>query len=215
MMKNDRPRTIVPPGGGKEQVVEIAWNEPFVLFAAWLEEARGSEPRDAEAMTLATADRDGMPAARMVLLKGADAAGFVFYTHMASAKGLDLAANPRAALCFHWKSLARQVRVAGTVAQVSDAEADAYFATRPRGSQIGAWASEQSRPVASRTVLEERVRAVEARFAGRVIPRPPGWSGYRVAPLRIEFWEERPFRLHDRLVFLRDGQGWRTELLYP
>lgn len=189
--------------------------DPIPLFDAWFAEARASEPADANAMTLATADADGRPAARMVLLKRHGSDGFTFYTNLSSRKADELTVNPRAALLFHWKSLRRQVRIEGAVSTVDDAQADDYFASRSRESQLGAWASDQSRPLASRAELEARLEAVEARFAGGPVPRPPGWSGYRLVPERFEFWTDRPHRLHDRRLFLRDGDGWRESLLYP
>ena len=194
---------------------EIAEDEPFAPFERWFALAAASEPL-AETMTLATATRDGVPSLRAVLLKGADDRGFVFYTNFASRKAAELLANPRAALCFHWKSLARQIRIEGTVSVVSDAEADAYFASRPRDSQIGAWASDQSRPLADRGELETRFANVTRQYAETTaVPRPANWSGFRVRPDRVEFWQERPFRLHDRVLFARDGEAWRKQRLYP
>ena len=189
--------------------------DPIGLFRAWLDEAGGTEPEDANAMALASVGADGMPSCRMVLLKSADPAGFVFYTNTESRKGQQLGTNAKAALLFHWKSLRRQVRVEGTVEPVAPEEADAYFATRPRQSQIGAWASEQSRPLESRFALEKRVARFASRYALGAVPRPPHWSGFRVVPLRIEFWRHGAFRLHDRLVYRREGEGWRSERLYP
>ena len=192
--------------------------DPFALFGLWFEEARAAEINDPEAMTLATVDADGLPDARVVLCKGPDARGLVFYTNIESAKGRELAGQPQAAALFHWKSLRRQARFRGAVAEVTAGESDAYFASRPRGSQIGAWASRQSRALASRADLEAAVEAYERRFASGDVPRPDYWRGYRLTPVEIEFWRDRPSRLHDRVMFTRaatPGGLWEKRLLYP
>jgi pyridoxamine 5'-phosphate oxidase len=189
--------------------------EPFRLFQAWLADAEASEPNDPNAMALATVDSDGLPDVRMVLLKGFDETGFVFYTNTESAKGQELAATPKAAVIFHWKSLRRQVRVRGPVTRVSDVEADVYFGSRPRDSRIGAWASRQSRPLESRFALEKAVATYAAKYAIGDVPRPPHWTGFRIAASQIEFWQDRPFRLHDRVRFLRIESGWDKTRLYP
>ncbi|MBK6707421.1 MAG: pyridoxamine 5'-phosphate oxidase [Sphingomonadales bacterium] len=194
--------------------------DPYTIFDAWFKEARDSEPNDGNAMALATADARGHPSLRMVLLKGhgpdADGkGGFIFYTNLESRKGAELAENPHVALLFHWKSLRRQVRIEGPVTRVTDATADAYFATRSRFSQLGAWASDQSRPLDSRQTFEARFAEMEARFEGRDVPRPPHWSGSIVSPTHIEFWQDREFRLHERWAFERDGNDWRKQMLYP
>jgi pyridoxamine 5'-phosphate oxidase len=191
--------------------------EPFRLFSEWFNDAVKAEPNDPTAMTLATVDAEGMPDARMVLMKGFDEQGFVFYSHIDSAKGRELAANPKAALVFHWKSLRRQVRIRGTVTTVTPAEADAYFATRPKQAQIGAWASKQSRPLESRFAFEQAIALVAAKHIVGEVPRPVGWSGWRIAALEFEFWHDRPFRLHDRIVFRRSSpaDAWTKTRLYP
>jgi pyridoxamine 5'-phosphate oxidase len=190
-------------------------DDPHALFEEWLAEARLAEPNDPTAMALATADARGRPSVRMVLMKGHDERGFVFYTNLDSRKGVEIAANPSVALLFHWKSLRRQVRVEGPALPVSDAKADSYFATRARDSQLGAWASDQSRPLDGRATFEARYEAARSRFEGREVPRPPRWAGWRVAPERIEFWNDRAHRLHERRLFTRSGEGWSEGLLYP
>jgi pyridoxamine 5'-phosphate oxidase len=189
--------------------------DPHALFTEWFAEARASEPHDADAMAVATVGTDSQPSLRMVLLKGHDERGFVFYTNLESRKAEELFATPRAALLFHWKSLRRQVRIEGAVERVSDAEGDVYFATRSHDSQLGAWASDQSRPLDSRATFEARFEETRKRFEGEEVPRPPHWSGFRVVPGRIEFWLDRPHRLHERRLFVKNAAGWDEGLLYP
>lgn len=190
-------------------------SEPFALFAAWLKDAEASEINDPNAVALATVDADGLPNVRMVLLKGFDSRGFVFYTNFESQKGQEILGQKKAAMCFHWKSLRRQVRLRGEVEVVSDAEADEYYQSRPLGSRIGAWASKQSRPLEGRFALEKAVAEYTAKYALGNVPRPPHWSGFRIIPKSIEFWHDRKFRLHDRIEFRRDGDGWSKVRMYP
>jgi pyridoxamine 5'-phosphate oxidase len=190
-------------------------DDPMPLFSEWLEEAKQSEINDPNALALATVDPSGLPDVRMVLLNGLNARGFTFYTNFESAKGQEILSSMKAAMCFHWKSLRRQVRVRGTVEVVGDDEADAYFETRARGSRIGARVSQQSRPLAERAILEDAVRKETERLAEGPVPRPAYWSGFRLLPEAIEFWKDGAFRLHDRVVFTRDGDGWRRQRLYP
>ena len=190
-------------------------DDPLALFDAWFAEAKAAEPNDAEAMALATASPAGSPSVRMVLMKGHGEQGFDFYTNEESAKGRQLAYNPQAALLFHWKSLRRQVRIEGTVERIGPGEADVYFATRSRDSQLGAWASDQSRALESRALFERRYEDVQQRFEGEQVPRPPHWGGYRLKPERIEFWLDRPHRLHERRLFTRSASGWDEGLLHP
>ena len=190
-------------------------DDPHALFEAWFAEARASEPNDPDAVCISTVDANGRPSSRMVLCKGHDERGFVFYTNMGSRKGAELAANPRIAMLFHWKTLRRQIRIEGTVSQADDAEADAYFATRSRPSQLGAWASEQSRDLPARATLEDRYHEITARFDGQEVPRPSHWHGFRVAPDYFEFWQDGAHRLHERRTFTRAGEGWGQGMLHP
>jgi pyridoxamine 5'-phosphate oxidase len=190
-------------------------SEPFALFAAWLKDAEASEINDPNAVALATVDADGLPNVRMVLLKGFDTRGFVFYTNFESQKGQEILGQKKAAMCFHWKSLRRQIRLRGEVEVVSDAEADEYYQSRPLGSRIGAWASKQSRPLEGRFALEKAVAEYTAKYALGNVPRPPHWSGFRIVPKSIEFWHDRKFRLHDRIEFRRDGETWSKVRMYP
>jgi pyridoxamine 5'-phosphate oxidase len=216
---------LIPPSPQYDPTAEpppddaalFAENEPFALFERWFKEAKEKEPNDPNAMALATADADGFPDVRMVLMKAFEDGAFVFYTNAESAKGGQLAANAQAAVCFHWKSLGRQVRARGVVSFVSDAEADAYFKSRDRGARLGAWASLQSRPLAERMALEKRIAEYALKYGVGEVPRPPHWRGYRITPLAFEFWRNRPFRLHDRLVFRREapGQPWVKSRLFP
>ncbi len=217
-----RKKPVIPPSPSAEaykidedQGEVFAREDPLALFLDWFELAKKKEPNDANAMALATVDAEGLPNVRMVLLKDIDAAGLTFFTNLDSAKGRELSAHPKAALCFHWKSIRRSVRFRGPVAPVAVAEADAYFATRARGAQLGAWASAQSRPMEGRFALEKAVARETARFGLGAVPRPPHWSGFRLAPAEIEFWVNRAFRLHDRLQFRRSGEGWAASRLYP
>jgi pyridoxamine 5'-phosphate oxidase len=216
--------TLIPPSPSAEaygldddQGDVFTINDPFALFAEWLEKAGGTEPNDPNVMAVATADADGLPNVRMLLLKDVDACGLTFYTNLESAKGEELKANPQAAVCFHWKTIRRQVRFRGRIEMVSNEEADAYFATRARGAQLGAHASAQSRPMESREALEKEIARLDKLYEGEEVPRPEHWSGYRLIPIEIEFWVNRPFRLHDRLVYWRENPDtdWQSERIYP
>jgi len=217
-------KTLIPPSPSEDDYIRrvaeaepaplLNEADPFALFNAWLGEALDKEP-EANAMSLATVDGEGLPDVRMVLLKDADERGFAFYSHVESAKGQELAINPKAALLFHWKSLRRQIRVRGAVSPVSSEEADAYWATRARAAQLGAWASQQSRPLPDRLAFEKKIAEFGLKFGLGKVPRPPHWSGWRVSPQTIEFWRDRPFRLHERLVFTRKDEGWTTRRLFP